>query len=420
LFDHTNPRPIKSQIVIRFLVTSICVCLALTAIPAAAQDPPSDPSEAARFRFGPVRFTPYLAITEVGTDTNVFNDAEVARRDTTATFGPGVQYWLRAGRSRITARSDVTYTWFKNFDNQRSLNNAHEVKLEVPLARITPFVDGTYQRGRVRPGYEIDTRAFRTDQSGGGGLDVALTSKTTFRVEGHRRRLEYRDDEFFLGSSLQEALSRRTNSIGVSWRQALTPLTTFVVQAEREEERFDFETVRDSTGVRVLPGFEFDPFALIGGKVFVGFRTFDTPSPVVPDFAGLVADVEANYRARATRFDLKLQRDIEYSAEVLEPYYLLTDVGLKITQKITLRWDVVANLGRQWLAYRQADDGIGDTVPARTDTGSRIGGGVGYSFGEALRLGVDIDYYQRSSRRFLRDYDGLRVGGSFTYGLQRQ
>ncbi len=392
----------------------------LSALPAEAQDPPSDPSETARFRFGPVRFTPYLAITEVGTDTNVFNEADVARRDTTATLGPGVQYWLRAGRSRITAKSNVTYTWFKDFENQRSLNNAHEAKLEVPLSRITPFVDGRFQRGRVRPGYEIDTRAFRTDQSAGGGLDVALTSKTTFRLEGHRERLEYREDEFFLGGSLQETLSRRTNSVGVSWRQALTPLTTFVVQAAREDERFDFETVRDSTGLRVVPGFEFDPFALIAGKVFVGFRTFETPSPAVPDFTGLVADVEANYRARATRFDVKLQRDVEYSAEVREPYYLLTDVGLRITQKITLRWDVVANLGRQWLAYRQVEDSLTGTGAARTDTGSRVGGGVGYSFGQSLRVGVDVDYYQRSSTRFVRDYDGLRVGGSFTYGLQRQ
>lgn len=385
-----------------------------------AQDPPSDPSEAARFQYGPVRFTPYLAITEVGVDTNVFNDAEQARRDTTATLGPGVNYWLRVGRSRITARSDVTYTWFKDFENQRSFNNGHDVKIEVPLARLVPFVDGRYQRGRVRPGYEIDTRAFRTDQSVGGGLDVAVTSKTTFRVEGHRARLRYRDDEFFLGSSLQETLSRKTNSVGLSWRQALTPLTTFVVKAEREEEKFEFETIRNSTGVRVLPGFEFDPFALIGGKVFVGFRTFDTPAPAVPDFTGLVADVEANYRARATRFDVKLQRDVEYSAEVLQPYYLLTDVGLKVTQKITMRWDVVANLGRQWLAYRQLDDAAGGTRPARTDTGSRIGGGMGYSFGQSLRVGVDVDYYQRASTSFIRDYDGLRVGGSFTYGLQRQ
>lgn len=403
----------------RSLRAFLSILVLMAAVPATAQDASSDPSETARFRYGPVRFTPYLAITEVGVDTNVFNDADQARQDTTATLGPGLQYWIRLGRSRIAAKSDVTYTWFREYSNQRSLNNAHEGKFEVPLARLTPFVDGRYQRGRVRPGYEIDTRAFRTDFGYGGGVDLSVTSKATVRVEAHKQDLEYRDDEFYQGNSLQEALNRRTNSIGLSWRQALTPLTTLVVRAEREEESFEFDMVRDSTGFRLLPGFEFDPYALVAGKVFVGFRAFDTPDPTVPDFTGLVADVEANYRARATRFDIQLQRDVEYSAEPLQPYYLLTDIGLKVTQRITTRWDIVGNFGRQWLAYRQIDDGTPD-APARTDRGSRLGTGLGYTFGQSLRLGLNVDYYKRSSSTtFTSDYDGLRVGASFTYGLQQ-
>ena len=404
----------------RSLRAFLSICALLSAVPAAAQDPPSDPSETARFQYGPVRFTPYIAITELGVDTNVFNSANEAREDTTATFGPGVQYWLRLGRSRISAKSDLTYSWFKEFENQRSFNNVHEGKFEVPLARITPFVDGRYQRGRVRPGYEINTRAYRTDKSFGGGMDVALTGKATVRAEAHTGELKYRDDEFFFGNSLQEALNRSTDSIALSWRQELTPLTTFVLRTEREVETFEFDAVRDSTGFRLLPGFEFDPFALIGGKIYVGFRTFDTPDPTVPDFTGLVADIEANYRARATRFDVLSERDVEYSAEPLEPYYVLTDIHVKVTQKITARWDIVANLGRQWLAYRQIEAATGPGLPPRTDRGSRLGTGIGYTFGQSFRVGVDVDYFQRSSTRSLSDYDGLRVGGSFTYGLQRQ
>ncbi len=398
------------------LAFSFCLCWI---VPAAGQDLPSDPSEAARFRLGPIRFTPHLAITEVGVDTNVFNDAGEGRRDTTATFGPGVDYWLRFGRARVSARSNVTYTWFREFANQRSFNNEHDVRIDVPMARITPFVDGAYRRGRVRPGFEIDTRAFRMESSAGGGIDVALTGKTTLRVEAHERRHRFSEDEFFLGESLQERLNRSITAIGLSWRQALTPLTTFVVQAEHEDQEFEFDHIRDSTGVRVMPGFELDPFALIAGKVFVGFRTFETTDPAVPDFTGLVADVEANYRLRSTRFDVGLVRDVQYSAEVLEPYYVMTDLRLRVTQKITLRWDVVGNIGRYWLAYRSLDLDAGEEIP-RTDRGRRLGGGIGYTFGRSLRVGVDVDHYQRSSPVFGRGYEGLRIGGSFTYGLQQQ
>jgi hypothetical protein len=58
-----------------------------------------------------------------------------------------------------------------------------------------------------------------------------------------------------------------------------------VVLSEFERERFDFESSRDAEGVRVMPGFEFDPFALIGGKVFVGYRSFDTSDPLLPNYS---------------------------------------------------------------------------------------------------------------------------------------
>ena len=367
-----------------------------------------------------MRFTPFLAITEIGVDTNVFNQALEPQRDTTATFGPGAQYWVRAGRARVSAKSDVQYTWFREFSNQRSLSTNNDLKIELPMARMTPFVDGVFDHGRVRPGYEIDTRAFRTDSGFGGGMDIGLTAKTGLRLEAHRRRLDYREDEFYFGNSLQETLNHRTDSLGLSWRQKLTPLTTFVVLSEYEKERFDFEASRDAKGLRVMPGFEFDPFALIGGKVFVGFRSFDTNDPLLPNYSGLVADVEANYRARATRFDVRVQRDVDYSAEEIEPYYLLTDAGLKVTQKITHRWDVVGMASKQWLDYRRIEGLALSDAPSHADHSYRLGGGVGYTLGNSVRVGVDLAYYKRSSPLVLREYDGLRVGGSFTYGLTQQ
>ena len=190
--------------------------------------------------------------------------------------------------------------------------------------------------------------------------------------------------------------------------------------SEYEKERFDFETSRDAKGVRVMPGFEFDPFALIGGKVFVGFRSFDTTDPLLPNYSGLVADVEANYRTHATRFDIRVERDVDYSAEMLEPYYLLTDVGVKVTQKVTQRWDIVGAASRQWLDYQRIEGLVISEAPPHSDDSYRLGGGVGYLLGNSVRVGVDVAYYKRNSPLELREYDGVRVGGSFTYGLTRQ
>ena len=55
---------------------------------------------------------------------------------------------------------------------------------------------------------------------------------------------------------------------------------------------------------------------------------------------------------------------------------------------------------------------------ARTDRAWRQGGGVGYRLGEVIRLGVDVDRYERTSDIVLRTYDAWRIGGSVTYGIK--
>jgi Putative beta-barrel porin 2 len=392
----------------------------LLAAPVLAQDTVKDPSEDARFHLGVIRFTPFLALTDIGVDTNVYNEFEHPKQDTTATVGPGVNYWIKLGRGRLEAKSELTYTWFKTYADQRSLNTNNQAKLSLPLNRLIPFVDGSYHRGRFRPNFEIDARAFQTDAAFGGGLDIRATAKSTIRLEGHGQRVTYRDDQVYLDTSLQETLNRRSQLAGVSLRQSLTPLTTFVVKTEYEQDRFALAEIKDANAVRVMPGFEFDPFALIGGRVFIGYRRFNTLDPLVPDFQGLVGDVEANYRTHATRLDVTFKRDVTYSYQETVPYYLLTDVALTVTQKVTTRWDIRGKVGRQWLDFRTVELETA-TTGAVLERGYRVGLGPGYRLGESVRLGVDVDYFKRTSDTFVnREYDGLRVTGSISYGLSRQ
>lgn len=394
-------------------------CLLLSAAPALAQDVIRDPAENARFHLGVIRFTPFLALTDIGIDTNVYNELDNPKQDFTTTVGPGINYWLNLGHGRLEAKSDVTYTWFQTYSDQRSFNTDNNGKLMIPLNRLIPFVDGLYNRGRRRLSYEIDARAFFTESGYGGGLDVRATRKTTFRLEGHHHRFDFRQEQF-LDTSLRDALNRTTASAGVSIREALTPLTTFVVGAEYDQHRFPFSPAKDADAVRIMPGFEFDPYALIGGKVFVGYQRFRTLDSMSPDFSGFVADVAATYRTHATRLDLKVTRDIDYSFQNTEPYYVLTDVGVKVTQKVTYRWDIVGNFGRQWLSYKTYGLQAAST-PDRLIQSYFAGGGLGYQLGESVRIGVEANYYHRTSSTFeLRGYDGLRVGGTFTYGLSRQ
>lgn len=393
-----------------------CACLGLSSR-AAAQDP-EDPFETARFRLGPVRFTPAIQITSVGRDTNVFNEADDAKSDTTAAFGPALQLWMRPGGLRLTAKVGAQYLYFKEFANQRAWNTNDEGKLEVPLARITPFVAGSYVNSRERQGYEIDSRSRRRDTMVTAGSSLRLSGKTSFVVSFRRFNAKY-DEQETLGLELADALNRREDVTKVQFRYALTPLTTFVVDTDLARDRFARQVVRDADSVRVMPGVELKPLALISGRAFVGYREFTPLSDTVPGYRGLVAAVDATYIRGSTRFQAKVDRDLAYSLSPTRPYYTLLDTGLTVTQRVTTALEFVGRASRQTLAYRQLVSEDSPTDAAR-DRGHMFGAGIGYLLGETFRLGLDANYYtRRSDFEGRRDYEGLRIFGSISYGIQQ-
>jgi hypothetical protein len=385
-----------------------------------AQTEETDPGDSARFQAGPLRFTPSITLTNLGVDTNVFNDANNPQRDTTAAIGPAVNLWLKAGRSRLSGKVSGQYLYFDKFDSQRSWGTTNEGRWEMPLGRVTPFLTGTYIDTQQRSGYEIDAYARQRNTSIGLGGDFLVGGKTTVSVSGKHDTVKFDETESFDGVPLAPALNRASDVEQLQVRHKLTPLTTFVVAAQGVQDRFDFEPVRDADSIRILPGFEFKPLALISGSVAVGYRWFNPQDPVVPAYQGLIAAIDAKYSISATQIAVKVNRDLTYSYQTTEPYYTLTDIGLTATERVTTTWDLVGRVGWQSLAYQDfvltaADGASTDHV----DHGRLYGGGIGYRFSQTFRVGFDTNYYARTSQVDLtRNYNGLRYGFSISYGIQ--
>lgn len=374
-----------------------------------------DPAEAARFQVGPLRFTPSIAVTNVGFDNNVFNEADDPKRDNTAAVGPAVDLWLKMGRSRLTGKASGQYLYFKEYDNQRSWNTATSGRWDLSLSRLTPFISGSLIDTADRPGYEIDARARHKDTTVGLGTGLRLSAKTELVFSGQRADTKYEDNQVYEGVDLSTVLNRQSDTENLDLRVRLTPLTTFVVKTEAMQDRFDTDVTRNLDSLRVMPGFELRPQALISGEAFVGVAHFNTLSEGLTDFTGIVAAVKTAYTVRATRIGLRVSRDLEYSYQVEQPYYALTDTGIDVTERVTSTWDLVGRAAWQSLAYRNVAT---STLPERTDHSWQAGGGLGYRFGETLRLGLDANYYRREVNDIdARNYEGLRVGASVSYGL---
>lgn len=395
------------------------LCL-LLARPAAAQtDPTGGPDPAAvRVRLGPLWLNPTIELTNLGIDTNVFNDPESdnPKQDFTLTVVPKTQLWLRIGPSWISGEIDEEVVWYQKYVSERSANTAYTIGWKIALNRLLFDVGAKYVSTRDRPGYEIDERAQRFDTLFRGKVEVRALSKTFFGVNATREKVEFDSHEVFLGSNLQEELGRVVTTVGGTVRQQLTPLTSVTFEGSDEQDRFELSPLRNSDSRSVSASVSFDPLALIKGHARVGYRDFKPLQSGVPRYDGVTASADLSYvLLNMTKFAVQLLRDVQYSYDVNQPYYLQTGVNGSLTQQVFGPVDVVGRGGIQHLDYRDRAGVPG--VGSRLDEVRTYGGGVGYHVGRDLRIGADVDYVKRTSPIAIRQYHGLVFGTSVTYGF---
>src|SRR5262245_56596626 len=403
----------------RMLVVLAAVLPPTDAVAQSTPGPDGGPDPATiRIRTGPLAMTPRVELTNLGVDTNVFNEPNDAnpKSDFTFTVTPSIDIWLRIGRSwlQTTVREDLV--WYQEFDSERSANTSYIMNWRMYLNRLHVIVTPDYLNTRERPGFEIDARSQRVEYGAKGEVEVRALAKTFFAVNGSWRKIDFDQDSFYLGTSLAFQLNRTMTGAGFSLRHELTPLTSIALNLNRTQDRFEFSPLRDSDSTSITGSVTLDPQALIKGSASFGYRDFEPVVPGVPSYQGTTALGSLSYTLLGTtRFSVEFKRDVGYSYDVNQPYYVETGATGSVAQQIFGPFDAVGRLGASRLAYRDsagANVGFND----RTDRVRTFGGGLGYHMGRDLRLGFNIDQQHRISQVSQREYDGLRYGVSVTYG----
>jgi Putative beta-barrel porin 2 len=388
--------------------------LCVVPIRAHAQEPPSN----VRMHIGPLFVNPTLALTNAGVDTNVFNEAtqDSPKEDFTLTLTPSSEMWLRMGRSWLNAlvREDLVY--YQKYASERSVNSHYSLSWMIPLNRITLRPATSFSNTRERPGFEVDARPRRNEYSYGGTLEVRAFSKTFVAVHAAQQTTDFYSDAEFLGTNLRAQLNRTVSEEAISVRHELTPLTSLTFETSREQDRFEFSPVRNSDSTRFTGGVKLDPAALIKGGAVVGFRDFKPLDPNLAGFRGTTVAADLSYvLLGVTKFAVKGTRDIQYSYDINQPYYVQSGVDLEISQQVFGPLDVVGRGGVARLEYRDRAGAV-VAVSNRVDHIETYGGGIGYHVGRDTRVGVNIDQYRRLSPVDGRQYRGLRYGIAVTYG----
>jgi hypothetical protein len=410
------------------LIWNLGTALAVLALPAMAPaqtvgaERVDEVRREARGHAGPLYFTPQLHLKELGVDSNVFNAAGDQKSDFTFTVTPRADVWIPvARRALFQAGAGTDLVWYANYATERSIDPQFLGRTEIYIRRITLFGEGEYLNTRERLNYEVDARARHVEQNATAGVAVRVTPKFSVEVAGRHDEMRFDAGEEFDGVRLQRTLDRTTTGYSVAARHRVTPLTTVVVRYEGIEDQFRFSPLRDSRSVRVMPGVEFKPRALIKGSAYVGYRRF-TPAAAdaLPEFSGVVGQLGLSYTLLgSTTFGVSFARDLTYSYDEVRPFFISTWVGASVRRALGRRFDALVSADRHVYAYRDllAQPLLDRRRDPRTDTTWNYAAGVGYRIGSG-RIGFGVSYWQRESTALvLRDYDNLRFGTTVTYGF---
>jgi hypothetical protein len=397
------------------VVAAIAALLVLRPAPTDAQgmspvadvDPASYP-----LRLGPLLLSPAINLSQIGVDTNILVEPDDPKEDFVATVAPDVGFYLRPRYLRLTGSVGAGFNYFKTYDEEGYVAGNVRGRADVLLNRIRPYLGAGRTDTRDRPNKEIDARARHVDTEVGGGLGFEISPASLVYGSATRTATRYQAGQEFSGVPLDEAMNRSSDFYDAGIRLALTPLTTLAVFGEVSHDDFDHESSRDSTSQSGLAEFTFAADAIIRGSARLGIRHFNPDDAALESFTGVTAAVAIAWPILDRGlFNLGVLRDVQYSYDQSEGYYVDSTLDLTYTHRILGAVDLQGRTALGRLNY-----GPGDAGGDRVDGLKILSGGVGYNFPSRSRAGLTLEWSRRSSdERPDRRYDRTRVFGSWNY-----
>jgi hypothetical protein len=341
-----------------------------------------------------------------------------------ASGGPGLDLVLpirSAGRFYATGTLD--YLYFVRTPSQRRLSGSVTTGLDLKGARTQLAAEQLWGRTYGRPNYEVDQRIETDLEATRLDLRRGLFGHIYVNLGGSRSLTDVTSDADYLGVDLRQTLSETAYVAKGGLEYAITVKTSFVAEGDQRWDRFLFDETRDADSNRVVAGFRTDPTALISGRALVGQRWFRPIASPGVERKLTVADVDAVWNITArTRLGGSYVRDLGYSAFVTTgatPTVKTETYGVRLEKDLTSRLDlrIFGRLNRfvtdGAITVELPDEGT--VVAVRQDKTREGGIDIGYRFRSRLRIGVAAKYTERVSTISYFGIDGLLFGLTVNY-----
>jgi hypothetical protein len=371
---------------------------------------PEQPPEDSLYRLGPVLLNPRLSVPEIGHDSNAFNEATDPKEDFVIKFVPEIDFFTDAGLLRVSVRSSSAFTYFHRYESERSIAEQIRGRVTARLSRVHPWVGAASVRSNERT-TEIDARAKRAERELAAGVQFDISPLAALTVSANRMNVRFDEAEQFRDTPLSAALDRDTDMASAALRLQATPFTSVTFRGYTSRDRFLLDASRDSTASGGDVDVNFGSEAIIRGRVAVGFRQQDPYDPTLDTFRGITGrgGITTVFFWHAI-LGVDYVRDVQYSFDRREGYYVENGADLVYTQRIGGSFDVQARVGRHALNYNASELGA-----AGTDLSWSYHGGVGYSLESGSRFGLNYEVTERDARQVNQEFSRRRLFGSFSY-----
>lgn len=364
---------------------------------------------------GPVKVAPGLTIRELGWDSNVFNDPESAipKEDYLVAMQPDAAVFARLRFVKVSAYAGLDLNYFKEYTAENSTGHLLRGRLDLLLGRLRPFVAAGETKIRARPNGEVDVRADRQDSELSGGVAFDLSAHSLVYAAAVATEFAF-DDAFEGDVNVASTMTRDGNDYSAGVRTDLTPLLALTLLGGYHEDLFTYVSLRNTESYYGSAQLKFAPEGVINGSAAVTYRSMTPVDPTVRPFRGILGTVGLTYSfLEVGRLNLGLGRNLEYSFDTAEAYYLENTISLVYTHRIVGMIDVQVKGSRSLFDYEASD-----TVPAHNDTLDAAGGSLGYNLKNRTRVAVNYEYSRRRSLALAdRNYERQRVFLSWLFAF---
>ena len=369
----------------------------------------------ARYRVGPFRLGPWIALKDFGYLNNAYSTATGEKSDYTGTIGAGAQAYLPVGPKLIlSAYALPEYVWWRDEHARRGWNGSGGAGMFGYFNRVTLELQGGYSREQQYVSSEVTTPVNLEDRHADGTVEVRMTGRLSLfgRGSAHRWRYNLRGLDTSFGSTLL-INERNEASAGGGVRIHLSDDASVGLGVENFSTEFihpDHDLSNSGTAPMVEVRVQRAHVRISASAVRLDLTPKAGSSFV--KYTGTMGQFQLGWRPRS-RLELVWygNRNLVYSFSQGSPYYIDERTGL--SAEMPLGWRsrvrVFGESGRDRYVASAAGPGRGDDLKA-------WGGSLSFALGGDVSLGLSGSRTDYTSRVAFFDRSITQVQATLQFG----